>query len=78
MESFPDLGQRVRTHLCYAHVFRDALTQSQLVARCDPANPDLVERELALLKTEGVIEQVGGYWFFHGQVRQCRSDRPPG
>ena len=68
MESFPDLGKRVRTHLCYAHVFRDALTQSQLVARCDPANPDLVERELALLETEGVIEQVGGYWFLHGQV----------
>ncbi len=66
MESFPDLGQRVRTHLCYAHVFRDALTQSQLVARCDPANPDLVERELTLLWTEGAIERVGGYWFLRG------------
>ena len=50
MESFPDLGHQVRTHLCYAQVFRDALRQSELVARCDPANPNLVERELNLLR----------------------------
>ena len=66
MESFPNLGQRVRTHLCYAHVFRDALTRSELVARCDPANPDLVERELTLLEAKGAIERVGGYWFLRG------------
>ncbi len=66
MESFPDLGQRVRTHLCYAQVFRDALTQSELVARCDPANANLVERELTLLEAEGAIERVGDYWFLRG------------
>ena len=66
MESFPDLGQRVRTHLCYAQVFRDALTQSEFVARCDPANPNLVERELTLLRAEGAIERVGDYWFLRG------------
>ena len=66
MESFPDLGQRVRTHLCYAQVFRDAFTQSELVARCDPANPNLVERELTLLRAEGAIERVGDYWFLRG------------
>ena len=66
MESFPGLGQRVRTHLCYAQVFRDALTQSALVARCDPANPNLVERELTLLRAEGAIERVGDYWFLRG------------
>ena len=66
MESFPDLGQRVRTHLCYAQVFQDALTQSELVARCDPANPNLVERELTLLGAEGAIEWVGDYWFLRG------------
>ena len=66
MESFPDLGQRVRTHLCYAHVFQDALTQSELVARCDPANPDPVKRELTLLKAKGAIERVGDHWFLRG------------
>ena len=66
MESFPDLGQRVRTHLCYAQVFQDALTQSELVARSDPANPNLVERELTLLSAKGAIERVGDYWFLRG------------
>ena len=66
MDSFPDLGQRVRTHLCYAQVFRDALRRSELVARCDPANPNLVERELNLLRAEGAIERVGDYWFLRG------------
>ena len=66
MDAFPTLGQRVRTHLCYAHVFQDALTRSELVARCDPANPDLVERELNLLMTKGAIEPVGDYWFLRG------------
>ena len=66
MESFPDSGRRVKTHLCYAHVFQDALTQSELVARCDPADPELVERELTLLKAEGAIERVGDYWFLSG------------
>ena len=66
MESFPHLGQRVRTHLCYAQVFQDALTQSELVARCDPANPNRVEQELTLLRGEGAIERVGDYWFLRG------------
>ena len=68
MESFPDLGQRVRTHLCYAQVFQDALTQSELVARCDPGDPTQVERELTLLRGEGAIERVGDYWFLRGHA----------
>ena len=68
MDSFSDLGQRVRTHICYAHVFGDALTEEQLVTRCAPADPDGVRRALELLQASGAVERDGAYWFLSGEV----------
>ena len=68
MDSFIDLTQRLRTHVCYAHVFRDALTEEQLVARCAPADPEGVSRELGLLESSKSLERDGEYWFLSGAV----------
>jgi hypothetical protein len=70
MDSFLDLAQRVRTHLCYAHVFGDALTEQQIVARCAPDDPEGVRRELAVLEATANIMQDGGYWFLYGEKPQ--------
>lgn len=66
MDSFRDLSQRVRTHLCYAHVFGDALTEEQLVARCAPADPEGVRRELQLLQATASVARDGEYWLLYG------------
>ncbi len=81
MTEFLDIAQRVRTHLCYAQVFRDALTRAELAARCCPEDPDHVDRELKRLELEGKLERVGDYYFLGGcgisnfgsikQERQC-------
>ncbi len=81
MRVFRDIAQRVRTHICYAQVFRDALTRAELVACCCPENPDDVDRELNRLEVEGKLERVGEYYFLRGygisnfesikQERQC-------
>ena len=81
MLGFRDIAQRVRTHLCYAQVFQDALTRAELVARCCPEDPDHVDRELNRLEVEGILERVGEYYFLRGygisnfgsikQERQC-------
>jgi len=66
MREFRDLGQRVRTHICYAHVFGDALTEDQLVERCAPHDREGVRRELEMLEVAGRVERVGGHWFLQG------------
>ena len=68
MDRFVDLAQRVRTHICYAHVFGDALTEEQLVERCAPAAPGAVRMELARLDDEGAVERVEGLWFLSGEA----------
>jgi hypothetical protein len=68
MESFTDLGQRVRTHICYAQVFGDALTEEQLIARCAPSDPDGVRREVRRLEAAGEVQAVGELWFLRGEA----------
>ncbi len=68
MDSFADLPQRLRTHICYAHVFGDALTEAQLVARCAPDDPRGVRRALELLESKASVERDGDYWFLSGGV----------
>jgi hypothetical protein len=68
MNGFKDLGQRVRTHLCYAHVFGDALTDEQVVARCAPGERDAVLAELRRLEAIGDVEYVDERWFLRGEV----------
>jgi hypothetical protein len=63
-----DLPQRLRTHICYAHVFGDALTEAQLVARCAPDDPRGVGRALELLESTKSIQRDGDYWFLSGGV----------
>ena len=66
MRVFRDVAQRVRTHICYAQVFRDALTRTELVALCCPEDPDDVDRELNRLEVERKLERVGEYYFLRG------------
>jgi hypothetical protein len=66
VDSFSDLAQRLRTHICYAHVFGDALTEAQLVARCAPDDSEGVRRGLELLESTKSIERDGEYWFLSG------------
>ena len=66
MTVFRDVAQRVRTHICYAQVFRDALTRAECVACCCPEDPDHVDRELNRLEVEGILERVGEYYFLRG------------
>ena len=68
MDSFSDLTQRLRTQICYAHIFGDALTEEQLVARCAPADPEGLRRELELLEASESVEREGEYWFLSGGV----------
>jgi len=68
MDSFNDLTQRVRTHICYAHIFGDALTEEQLVARCAPHDADEVRRELEILEATASIARDGAYWFLYGET----------
>lgn len=68
MDSFNDLAQRVRTHICYAHIFGDALTEKQLVGRCAPGDPEGVKRELELLEASESVERDGEHWFLAGEV----------
>jgi hypothetical protein len=68
VNSFSDLSQRVRTHVCYAHVFGDALTEEQLVARCAPADPEAVRAELRRMEKEQSLTRDGDYWFLSGSA----------
>ena len=81
MRVFRDVAQRVRTHICYAQVFRDALTRTELVALCCPEDPDDVDRELNRLEVERKLERVGEYYFLRGcsipnfgSIKQERRD----
>jgi hypothetical protein len=66
VDSFRDLTESLRTHICYAHIFGDALTEEQLVARCAPSDPAGVGRGLELLASRGSVERAGEYWFLRG------------
>jgi hypothetical protein len=68
VDSFRDLTQRLRTHISYAHIFGDALTEQQLVARCAPGDPEGVRRGLELLASSRAVERAGEYWFLSGTV----------
>lgn len=81
MRVFRDVAQRVRTHICYAQVFQDALTRTELVAWCCPDDPDDVDRELNRLEVEGKLERAGEYYFLRGcgipnfgNIKQERQD----
>lgn len=60
MNTFSDLAQRVRVHLCYAHIFGEAPSVAELIARCDPGDPAGVERELGALEASGTLQRVDG------------------
>jgi hypothetical protein len=78
VDSFSDLSQRLRTHICYAHVFGDALREEQLVARCAPGDPQGVRRALALLEGSNRVAKDGEYWFSSGaMIADFALVRPP-
>lgn len=60
MDAFTSLAQRVRVQLCYAHIFGEAPSVTELIERCDPGDPAGVERELGALEAAGKLRRVDG------------------
>ncbi len=68
MNPFECPDKRILTHVCYAHVFNDALTDDEIVKRCTPDDPPAVRNRITQLVSEGSLVRDGEYCFLPGCV----------